>query len=215
MQLVSALSIDPLVNRNPNLSKMTLRQHVVVGLPSLLQREDLLVNDRLEVIRLNGSDHILHLLPGADEDTPECAKVLQSIKNSGFAIGPRSTKEADDIDHSIQLDGLDTLIDRPRTADFQDLVNSHAASKLACGLTPVRVLLVIDDVVGAEFLEDLGLFSRGRSCDNSSASKLFALLSVLLILLARDWRNRSHLKSENADTTSSLHQHSLARLQWL
>lgn len=168
---------------------MTLLPHVLVGLPRLLQREHLLVEDRLDVIRLNSPHHILHLRPRADVNSPESADVLQSIQDLRIRIGTRlcTANEADDTDHSFEFDGLQTLPHRRGTTNFQDVVDTLAVrSELASCFTPVRVLLVVQDVIGAEFLEGFGLFSRGCGCNNSGAggfSELQEDVSTILLMV--------------------------------
>lgn len=61
------------------------------------------------------------------------------------------------------------------------MIDADTAGEIACGLTPVRVLLVVDDVLGTELPESLGLFDRGCGCDYSSAGG-FGELSTLSML---------------------------------
>lgn len=58
------------------LSKMLLIPHVLVGILQLLQSEDLLVDDRVDVVRLDGTVHILKLRPGSYKQTSNSADIV-------------------------------------------------------------------------------------------------------------------------------------------
>lgn len=148
---------------------MTLRLHVFKSLLRLLQWEHLLINHRLDIIRLDRPHHLLKLAPRTDKHPSEGTKVPQSMNNPCVTLGLHATKEANDIDHPIRPDGLDALFLRLGTAHLEDLIHALTVGELAGGFAPVGVLLVVDDVVGTEFLEDFGFFGCRGGCNDSGA----------------------------------------------
>lgn len=93
--------------------------------------------------------------------------MAQRVKDAGLALGVNTTKETDDADHTLELDGLETLGKGASTANLDNVVSTRAVgSELAGRLAPVGVGLVVDNVVGTELLQLLGLrFRRGSGND--------------------------------------------------
>jgi len=59
----------------------------------------------------------------------------------------------DDGDDALELDSLERVACRAWATDFNDVVDAYTTRELLGRLAPVLVLLVVDDVVGAEFLQ--------------------------------------------------------------
>lgn len=154
-----------------NLAKVLLVPLVLVRLLHLLEPKDLLVNDRLDLVRVNRLVHLVKLLLRADEQAADGADVGQRIEQRRLVLGRVAVREeSDDGDDALELDGLERLRDGARPADLDDVVRARAAGRQALGdLAPVRRLLVVDDVVRAELLELLALGGGGRRRDDGRA----------------------------------------------
>jgi hypothetical protein len=144
--------------------------HVLVGVTSLVEREDGLVYDGVDVVGLDGRDHVLHQSLGADKDATGSADVDKSIHQG--VLGGRSSQEPNDADDSLISDGRQTLLYCTLSSDLDDVVDTLAVVReSASGLAPVRVLPVVNNMVGAELLEGLALLlgrcSRNDGCTSS------------------------------------------------
>jgi hypothetical protein len=81
-----------------------------------------------------------------------------------------AAQEADNGDDALHFDRLQALSHGPLAADLNNVIDALlAGGQLASGLAPVRVLAVVDDVVGTEVLEDFSLLGRRGGCDDSGA----------------------------------------------
>lgn len=143
--------------------------------------------------------------------------MAQRVQDAGLALGVRTTEEADDTDHTLKFDGLETLGKSASTANLDNVIDtSVVGGELASRLAPVGVGLVVDNVIGTELLQLLGLrFGRGSSNDGRTGG--FGELYPARDRCQRIDVNRTsgaYLQCEHANTTSSLHQDSLTRLQW-
>lgn len=188
--MVSSLNVDG------DLAEVLLGPHVIVGLTCLLQGELRLIDNRVDVVGLDGGDHLLHLGLGPDENTAGGADAAEDIENSRLRLS--TAEETDDADNALHLDGGQRVLHGVGTADLDDVVHTLAVGGQALGrLAPVCVLLVVDDVVGTELLEHLTLLLGGSGGDHGGASGL------------------GELQSEDADTASALGQDVLAGLQGL
>lgn len=175
---------------------MLLGPHVVVGLTCLLEGELLLVHDGVDVVGLDGGNHILHLGLGADEDAAGGADAAEDVQESRLGLG--AAEEADDADDALHLDGGQRVLHGVGTADLEDVVHTLAVGGQALGrLAPVGVLIVVYDVVGTELLEHLTLLLGRGGGDDRGASSL------------------GELQGEDADTASALGEDVLAGLQGL
>lgn len=148
---------------------------VLVRLLSLLEREDFLVNNRVDVVGLDSADHILEQITATNVHSTDSADVAQGIQNLRLALGFSSTKESDDADDSLELDSLNTLLQSARSANFQNVFDTNSVGKLAGRLTPIRVVSIIDDMVGTKLLQDLFLVGGGGGSDDSGTSSLSKL----------------------------------------
>lgn len=143
----------------------------LVGLLELVESEDLLVNDRLDVVGLNGSVHLLELLSAADVDTTDGADVDEGIEKSGLLI-VGAADETNDGDDTLEADGLERLLQSVGATDLDDVVDTDTAGDLLCGLTPVGVFAVVNNVVGTESLELLALLLGRSGGDDTGTSSL-------------------------------------------
>lgn len=157
----------------------------LVSLLELVKSEDVLVNDGLDVVGLDGGVHLLKLLSAANVKTADCADVDESVEKSGLLL-VGATDETNDGNDTLEADGLERLLEGVGTTDLDDVVHTNTASDLLGGLTPVGVLAVVDNVVGTESLELLTLLLGRSSGDNTGTSSL------------------GELDSEDGDTTGSL-----------
>lgn len=121
----------------------------------------------MDVVGLDGGDHVLHLLAGADVDAAGGADVGQALDEGGLDVD--AAEEADDGDDALVLDGLEALLQRAGAADLDHDVDAHAARQLARRRAPVCVLAVVDDVVGAELLHGRLLILGRRRRDDGCA----------------------------------------------
>lgn len=157
----------------------------LVSLLELVKSEDVLVNDGLDVVGLDGGVHLLELLSAANVKTADCADVDESVEKSGLLL-VGATDETNDGNDTLEADGLERLLEGVGTTDLDDVVHTNTASDLLGGLTPVGVLAVVDNVVGTESLELLTLLLGRSSGDDTGTSSL------------------GELDSEDGDTTGSL-----------
>ncbi|KAK3898974.1 squalene epoxidase-domain-containing protein [Staphylotrichum tortipilum] len=73
-------------------------------------------------------------------------------------LGLGARQQANDGDDALHLDGAQALRHGPLAADLDDVLDALTAGRQRPRrLAPVQVLAVVDDVVGAEFLEDISL----------------------------------------------------------
>jgi hypothetical protein len=166
----------PLLNLDTNLAKVLLVPLELVSLLELLESKDLLINDRLDVVSLDSSVHLLKLLSAANVDTTNGANVDKSIEQSRLLIAS-ATNETNDGDDTFKADGLERLLQSVGATDFDDVVYTDTTGDLLGGLAPVGVFLVVDDVVGTEGLEFVGLFLGGGGGDDTSTGCLCELES--------------------------------------
>lgn len=79
-------SLQSLVDLNAQLAEVLLVPHVLIGLLGLVQSENLLVDDRLDVVRLDGTVHLLELLPASHQDTAHSADVVEALEESWLLL---------------------------------------------------------------------------------------------------------------------------------
>lgn len=143
----------------------------------MLKGEDLLIHNRVDVVGLDGLDHVVHHSLATNVDTADSTDVAQGIKNVGHGLGVSTTNKSDDADHTLELDALKTLVEGTAASDLDDVVDTNAVrSQLARHITPVGLSLVVDDMVGAQFLQFLRLL-LGRGSSNYSCAGRFSKLA--------------------------------------
>lgn len=127
----------------------------------------------MDVVDLNSADHILEQVTATDVHSTDGADVAQGIQNLGLALGVTGTEEADDTDNALELDGLDTLLQSAGSTDFQNVIDTLSVrGQLAGRLTPLGVLLVVEDMVGSELLQERFLFRGGGGSNNGGTGSL-------------------------------------------
>lgn len=170
--------------------------HVLISLLGLVEGEDGLVNNGVNVVGLNGSTHLLHELPATDIDTANSANPAQRLEDA--LLGLSTAEETNNGNDTLILDSSQALAEGAGTTDLNDMVNTLVVgSELAGGLAPVGVLAVVDDVIGAELLEHLGLLLGRGGGDHLGTTRL------------------GELQSKEGDTTGALGEDPLAGLEGL
>lgn len=150
---------------------MLLVPHVLVSLLGLVQSKDLLVNNRLDVVRLNGTVHLLELLPASYQHAADGADVVEALEESRLLLALSTTEETDNGNHTIERNGFERLGHGVGTTDFENVLHAAAAGCELLGfLAPVGDFLVVDDVVGSQGLELLALLGGGGGGDDFCAS---------------------------------------------
>jgi hypothetical protein len=167
---VTALAL--LGNLEGELAKVLLVPHVLVGLLEAGEVKDLVIDDGVDVVGLNGSAHVLHLQARADEDTADGADVHEGVE-VGRLVLAHAADEADDGDDAVNGDGLERLRHGSGSADLDDVLDADAAGRQLLGLlTPVGRLLVVDDVVGAVLLQLVVAMTRAPAAFANCSAKM-------------------------------------------
>lgn len=172
---------------------MLARPLVLISLTELLQRENLGVNDRSELIRvgLNSTAHVLHLSTTSNKETSGSAEVGKAVEETRVVL-TSAANEADNRDDTVNLDGVEGLLHGCRAGNLDNVVDTSAAGKLLGLGSPLRSLAVVDDVVSTKLLKKLSLLSRAGSSDDLGSSSL------------------GELNSKDANTTGTLSENPLA-----
>ena len=130
----------------------------------------------MDIVGLDGPDHIPHQCLATHIDTTDCADVAQSLKDTRLSLRAHTTEETNDADDTLELDALEALSESASAANLNNVVHTRIVrSELPGGLTPVGVGLVVDDMIGTKLLQLLSLGCRGSGSDDgrtSSFSKL-------------------------------------------
>lgn len=166
------MSIHPLLNANAKLAKVLLVPHVLVRLLGLRKLEHLLVNNRLDVVGLDSTGHLLHQRSAADIHTPDGADVRQRLQETRLLLRLCTAQESNNGDHAVEADRLQRLLHGTWPADLEHVLHAHAARQLLGRLAPVRVFFVVDDVVCAELLQSVRLVLRRGGRDHPRAGGL-------------------------------------------
>jgi hypothetical protein len=138
----------------------------LVSLLELVKSKDLLINNRLDVVGLDSSIHLLKLLSAADVDTTNSADVDKSIEESRLLIAS-TANESNNGNNTFEANSLKRLLQSVGTTDFNDVVDANTTCELLGGFAPVGVLSVVDNVIGTEGLEFVGLFLGGSGGDDT------------------------------------------------
>lgn len=157
----------PLLDLDGDLSNVLLLPHVFIRFPGLFQGEHFLVDHRVNVVGLDGFHHVLHLSLRADIHASHRADPGESFQQCRVALRVRVAQESDDADNALELDRLQALLQSARSTNIQHVVNALiVVRELARRLSPVGILLVVDNVVGAQLLEELEFVVRRGSSDD-------------------------------------------------
>jgi hypothetical protein len=146
----------------------------LVSLLELVKSKDLLINNRLDVVGLDSSIHLLKLLSAADVDTTNSADVDKSIEESRLLIAS-TANESNNGNNTFEANSLKRLLQSVGTTDFNDVVDANTTCELLGGFAPVGVLSVVDNVIGTEGLEFVGLFLGGSGGDDTGTGCLCEL----------------------------------------
>lgn len=148
----------------------------LVRLLGSLETKLLLLNDWMNILGLNRSAHLLHLLSGANIDTTDGTDGAQDVEHLG-SVGVREAADhADYVDDTVVADGREGLLKSGGSADLNDEVDTLlTGSEGLCGGAPGGVGAVVDDVVGTELLELLLLLGGGGGGDNDGTGSLSEL----------------------------------------
>lgn len=187
--------ISHLGNLDADLTLVLARPLVLVRLLELLELEHLAIDDRAELVKvgLNGSAHLLHLVPAADEQTASGAQALQVLEETRLVRVLGAADKAYDADDALNLDTLEALRHGSRARNLDDVVHAYPVGDLAHLGAPVGILLVVDNVVGAQPLQELGLLGGAGGGDDARAGCL------------------GKLHAKDAHAAGALGQHPLAR----
>ena len=150
------------------------------------------VDDGPDAVHLDGADHRQLLLW-----LPTVIPLMRTLPIMMAAVGTSPAKPVNTPMSAIcsaQPTRGDRLGERARAADLHDMIDAAPASELARGLSPVRVLAVVDDVIRAELAQALELGWRGRGRDDARA------------------RGFGELQREDRHAAGALDEHRVARL---
>lgn len=177
---------------------MLTRPLVLVSLTELLQAKDLGVDNRTELLNvgLDSAAHVLHLGSASDKETSGGAEVGETVEETRVVLAG-TTNESDNRDNTVNLDSVERLLHGRRTGNLDNVVDTSTTSKLLSLGSPLRSLLVVDDVVGTELLQELGLFAGAGGSNDLGTGSL------------------GELNSKDGDTTGSLGENPLARKKLL
>ena len=134
----------------------------------------------MDVIGLNGPDHVVHHSLATNIDTTDSTDVAQGIKNVGHRLGVNATDKSDDADHTLELDALETLVEGTTASDLDNVVDTDVVRRQLAGhITPVGLSLVVDDMVGTQFLQFLRLLLGGGSSNDPCAGRFSKLVRYM------------------------------------
>lgn len=190
--------IHRLLNLDTDLALVLTRPLVLVSLTELLQAKDLGVDNGTELLNvgLDSAAHVLHLGSASDKKTSGCAEVGQTVEETRVVLAG-TADESNNRDNAVNLDSVEGLLHGRRTGNLDNVVNTSTASELLGLGSPLRSLLVVDDVVGTELLEELGLFAGASGSNDLGTGSL------------------GELNSKDGNTTGSLGENPLARKKLL
>lgn len=120
-------------------------------------------------MRLNRLHHLLQLNPTTRKDRPRRKHLRQAPLEAHLVLARPASQEANNGDDAAHPDGLDALLHLVDAGHLDDDVDAAAAGEFLRRLAPFAVVLVADDVVGAEFLQGLDFAGRSGGGNDSCA----------------------------------------------
>ena len=154
------------IHLDDHFPEMLLIPHVLITLLGLLELEDPRVHHRLDLIRIDRLIHLLELQSRAHQDPAHNTDMVQALQEAGL-VPWCATQEPDDGNHAVDLDGIETLRHGCGTPNLEDVINALFLVGEFLGLfSPIGVGFIVDDVMGTEILEFLGLFLRACRRDD-------------------------------------------------
>lgn len=159
-----------LVNLDAHLTNMLLLRQVLERIPRLVEFEDLLVNDRVNVVGLDGTRQILKQLPGPHTHAACDTEAAECLGKARRRLCLATAEESDKGDEAFELHSSKGIFERTSSTDFYYVGNALPACELLGSFAPICVSGVIDDVIGTKSLELLGLCGRRSGRDDTSAS---------------------------------------------
>lgn len=149
---------------------------MIIGFPCLVKGEHLVIHQRVDIISLDGSDHIPHESFATNINTTHSADVSQGLQNNRLLLRVYAWKEPNDTNDTVILNTLEALMKRSAATHFDNLVHaSSVGGQLASSIAPVRLSLIIDDMISPKLLEPLGLLGR-RGCRDDCRTSNFGEL---------------------------------------
>lgn len=130
---------------------------VTKALDQILQRKGP-VDERLHIIDIQCADHF-DLLPAVSDRQP-LEPHLPGQQRRGRHRPGETGQDADERDMPADAAGADRLRQGFRTAYFDDVINAASAGSVQNLLRPVRILPVVDRMVGAQGAGASQLFIR-------------------------------------------------------
>lgn len=175
----------------------------------------------MDIVHLNGLDHVIHQSLASDVYAPNGADVVECFKHARLTLVINTSEETNDTNCALELDALQTLSKSSRATHFDNVVDTDVVgSQRASGFAPVGVRPVVNDMVRSKLLELLGLRIRGGRSNNSSPSCFSELLQEYcqpvpcsLHKHAAKIGLKTYLQGKHANTTRSLYQNDLTRLK--
>lgn len=99
---------DNLLDLDAKLAEMLLVPHVLIGVSGFIEREDLVIDNRMDVVHFDGAVHVLELQSTADKNTANSADVYQTVQEAWLLLC-HATHEADDGDDTVDSNGCEGL----------------------------------------------------------------------------------------------------------
>ena len=107
--------------------------------------------------------------PASHKHAPNRHDIIQAIEETRL-VALDAAEEADDTDDAFRLDGFEGLGHSLGPADLKDVVHAQFVRGEGFGsFAPSGIVFIVEDVVGAEFFEDLGFGGGGGGGDDSGA----------------------------------------------
>ena len=168
---------------NHRLAEMLLVPDVLVSSLRILKSKDLLVHHRFDLVRIDRFIHILKLHTGSHQNASDYTSMHQCLQHT-WLLPLSLAEETNNVNDPLHPDCIQRLLYCTWAANFDNVVTAiessqqvflgklhvwlgqveelpfSSRSQLLCFLTPVRSVLVVDDVMCAELLQLLCLLCR-------------------------------------------------------